>query len=438
MRRALDLLRGGRLGAAMAQPLLYVVLDGLGDDPVPDLGDRTPLEAAETPHLDRLAGEGALGLCTTVGEGVAPESDVAVMSLLGFDPAIDHPGRGPVEALGAGMEFHDGDVAWRCNFATVDDYPNLVDRRAGRDLTLEEAEELAREVNEQIELPAATFELQATVGHRAALVIRTRHSPLRPVTNTDPAYRREGSIGHALAKFDMRIEEARVVEGEEDDEGAVRAAELTNLLSRRIHEVLDASPVNTRRREEGRLPANALLFRDAGSRVPAHLEPIGKRFARSFGCFVEMPVEAGISRMVGMSEVEVPGAGDDPAEQYGQWAQQARESIRRFDALYVHIKGPDIPAHDGDAEAKRDVIAAIDAAFFGELGGVVDDVTLLVTADHATSSVRAAHTDDPVPYLVRGPVEADDTREFSEPAAREGSLPHLQGPELLPWVLDLT
>lgn len=124
--------------------VFFVVLDGLGDEPIPDLGNRTPLEAAATPHLDALAAEGSLGSCTTVGEGIAPESDIAVMALLGYDPARDHPGRGVVEALGAGIDFQDGDLAWRCNFATVEDWPNLADRRAGRELSSEEGEALAR------------------------------------------------------------------------------------------------------------------------------------------------------------------------------------------------------------------------------------------------------------------------------------------------------
>jgi 2,3-bisphosphoglycerate-independent phosphoglycerate mutase len=417
------------------RPVLFVVLDGLGDDPVPDLDDRTPLEAAETPHLDRLARAGAQGLCTVVGEGIAPESDVAVMALLGYDPHGDHPGRGPVEAMGTGMELRDGDLAWRCNFATVEDWPHLADRRAGRDLTEDEAAELADIVNREVELPDATFDLRATVGHRAALVIRDDHGPLVPVSNTDPAYERRGPVGVALEDFEMVLNEARPVE-DTQQQRAERAAELTNLWSRRVFEVLESSEVNARRREHGRLPANVVLVRDGGTK-PTELEPIGSRFDRSFACFVEMPVEAGISQLVGMREIDVPSGGDDH-ERYTAWAEQAIRSCQDNDVLYIHIKGPDVPAHDGDWARKRDIIGTIDDAFFGRLAGeLVDDVTLLVTADHATSSLRAAHTDDPVPYLVHGPVETDETASFGEREAARGSLPHRQGPELMPFVVGL-
>src|ERR671935_2594491 len=110
--------------------LIYVCLDGLGDDPVPELGDRTPLEAARTPILDRLASEGRQGLVYTVGRDVAPESDIAVIAILGYDPRHDHPGRGVLEALGSGMDFEDGDLAYRVNFATWEN-GEIVDRRGG-------------------------------------------------------------------------------------------------------------------------------------------------------------------------------------------------------------------------------------------------------------------------------------------------------------------
>src|SRR5438552_13772746 len=134
--------------------LLYVCLDGLGDDPVPSLGGLTPLEAARTPVLDGLARRGSEGLVSTVGEDVAPESDIAVFAILGYDPRLDHPGRGVLEAMGSGMEFRDGDLAYRVNFAT-EEGGEIVDRRVGRDLPSEDAAALATEVNEALARPGA-------------------------------------------------------------------------------------------------------------------------------------------------------------------------------------------------------------------------------------------------------------------------------------------
>src|SRR5438045_8694960 len=141
--------------------LVYVCLDGLGDDPRPGLGGQTPLEAARTPVLDRLAAQGSQGLVTTVGPGIAPESDIAVFAILGYDPRQEHPGRGVLEALGSGMDFADGDLAYRVNFATQEG-GEIVDRRVGRDLSTEDAAELAADVNRGGRRPGATFELRAT------------------------------------------------------------------------------------------------------------------------------------------------------------------------------------------------------------------------------------------------------------------------------------
>src|SRR5205823_10139432 len=133
----------------------YVCLDGLGDDPVPELGGLTPLEAAPTPNLDALAARGRTGVVTTVGEGIAPESDIAVFAILGYDPREEHPGRGVVEAVGSDVEFRDGDLAYRVNFATAD-WPHIVDRRVGRDLSSEEAEALAGDVTRKLRLAHAS------------------------------------------------------------------------------------------------------------------------------------------------------------------------------------------------------------------------------------------------------------------------------------------
>ena len=158
------------------RPILYVILDGLGDRPIPALGDRTPLEAATIPELTALARRGRTGLVQTVGKGIAPESDVAVTAILGYDPFTYHTGRGVFEAVGAGMPFRDGDLALRGNFATGGEGLRILDRRAGRDLTSEEAHALADAVTRDLRLEAAPadLEVRASIGHRCAVVIRRR------------------------------------------------------------------------------------------------------------------------------------------------------------------------------------------------------------------------------------------------------------------------
>ncbi len=414
--------------------LLYVCLDGLGDDPIPELGDRTPLEAAETPFLDSLALRGRLGSVTTVGPGIAPESDIAVFAILGYDPREEHPGRGVVEALGFDIDFRDGDLAYRVNFATSE-WPAIVDRRVGRDLSSGEALALAEEVNRELRLPGATFELKATVEHRGVLVIRDDAGSLSAeVTNTDPAYRKEGALGVALETFRNEVVRCEPLE---DTPEARHAAELTNAFVEGSHRILEASDVNAARRNAGKLVGNLILTRDGGDHVPV-LQPIKERFGPSWGCFVEMPVERGIALLLGMEEVPAPRV-DGTDEAFARWASLAVEALEGYDALYVHIKGPDVPAHDGRAVDKRDVIAAIDRAFFGQLlPDLPRDVLVAVTADHSTSCLRKAHTDDPVPLVVTGPgVSPDSVAQFGEAGARRGSLGARAGVDIVPRLVRL-
>lgn len=371
---------------------------------------------------------------TTVGEGIAPESDIAVFAILGYDPRGEHPGRGVVEALGVGMDFRDGDLAYRVNFATAE-WPTIVDRRVGRDLTSDESAALAEEVNRKLSLPDATFELRATVEHRGVLVIRSTEGPLSAeVSNTDPAYRKEGHLGVALETFESEVARCEPL----DDTPAARlAAELTNAFVEASARILDASEVNAARRRAGKLPGNLILTRDGGDHRPS-LQPIKERFGPEWGCFVEMPVERGIALILGMEPVDAPRLLVE--EDYATWAYLAADALGGFDALYVHIKGPDVPAHDGRAEDKRDVIELIDRVFFGEVLPRIDlgTTVVAVTADHATSCVRKAHTADPVPLLVAGgPVRPDGSDVFGERASGTGSLGSMKGVEILPQLAAL-
>ena len=426
----------------MPKSLMYVILDGLGDDPLDALGGQTPLEAARTPILDSLAARGKNGYVTTVGPGIAPESDIAVFAILGYDPHEHHTGRGPLEAVGAGLDVKDGDLAYRVNFATVEadgDGWAIVDRRVGRDLTSEEAHALAEEVQTNVRIPGATFDFRATIGHRGVLVLRSESGALSAeVENSDPAYGREGALGVAKETFDNRVVTVAPIEGNEDDAAARRAAELTNEWLRAAYNVLDASEVNVKRRSAGKLPGNFVLTRDGGDHLP-DLVPFKERFGLEMGCFVEMPVELGIARLTGMGIVEAP-TGIPASEQYMKWAALALEAIEGYDGLYIHIKGPDVPAHDGDHDAKIASIEEIDALFFTPLLDELDlrSTIVAVTADHSTSCARKAHTDGPVPLLVAGgSAMPDGVQTYGETAARGGSLGHLMGPEIMPNLVSL-
>ncbi len=421
--------------------ILYIVLDGLGDLPNPELGNQTPLAAAYTPLLDTLASRGQTGLVYTVGKGIAPESDVAVISILGYDAKQYYTGRGPLECYAAGLDVEDGDLAYRVNFATLGEDRNIVDRRVGRSLTTEEATELATAINNKVQLSSASFHFKNTIGHRGVLVIHPDAGKLSAeVTNTDPAYEKEGVYGVARSEFENVLLESRPVEGHEDSQEAQEAALLTNEFIQKSHELLNNERVNKERLSEGKLAANVILTRDSGDSLPK-FPPLGHRFDIAFGCFVEMPVERGIALLTGMTIIDLPEPTGNPAHDYPLRANQALESIKDFEGLYIHIKGPDEPAHDGKCEEKKASIESIDQYFFGNLLPYtdLDNTVIAVTADHSTPCALKAHSDDPVPLLVvGGPVQADGSTSFTEQQCEKGSLGEMQGDELLPMLVELS
>jgi 2,3-bisphosphoglycerate-independent phosphoglycerate mutase len=420
--------------------LIYVVIDGMGDLPIKELGNRTPLQAAKTPHMDSLARNGKTGLMYTVGKGIAPESDVAVVSILGYDPFRYNLGRGIFEALGSGLSIEDGDLALRCNFATLGRGKEIVDRRAGRNLTTEEAKKLSEAINEKVKLEShpADFEFRNSIGHRGVLIIRSEAKKLSSrITNTDPAYSRTKKLSVAEPQVEMRIRECKPMD---ETEEAKISAELVNEFVEKSHDVLDGHEVNRRRAAERKLKANLILTRDAGDSLPRFFN-INERYGFNFVCLVDMPVERGISKLAGMHIVDLPPPSHDLAEDCRLRVKKLLDVLPLYDCFYIHIKGPDEPGHDGKFKLKTRLIAQIDKHFLGNLLKKIrlKDCIICVTADHSTPCRMKSHSDDPVPLLVSGDkIEGDAVGGFSEEECRKGSLGVLKrGTELLPRLIQL-
>jgi len=421
--------------------ILYIVLDGLGDLPLKELGNKTPLEAAFTPNMDRLAQKGRTGVVYPVAKGIAPESDIAVISLLGYDAHKYYTGRGPLESFAEGLTVNDADVAFRVNFATVaEDGKTIKDRRVGRNLTTDEATALSKEINSKVTLSNATFDFKNTIGHRGVLVIRGMHSKLSGwITNTDPAYDREGVFGVAKEKFDNLVSVSVPMPGYENSKEAKEAASLLNEFTQKSHKILNESLVNKKRVSEGKLAGNIILSRDAGDHLPK-FPSIDNIFNLNFGSFVQMPVEKGIALLTGMEIIKVPDSTGHLDVDYPVWAKVALESLKKYDGIYVHIKGPDEPAHDGDFLKKKDIIEAIDKYFFSNLLAKLDinNTVVAVTADHSTVCAIKAHSADPVPLLVSGGnVGPDGSLGFSEKAAKLGSIGEIFGRDIMPLLIRL-
>jgi 2,3-bisphosphoglycerate-independent phosphoglycerate mutase len=420
--------------------LIYIIIDGLGDLPMEELNGKTTLEAAETPHMDSLARIGKTGLMYTIGKGIAPESDVAVVSILGYNPFQYNVSRGALEAVGAGLNMKTGDIALRCNFATLaPDRKSIINRRAGRDLTAREGNELAKAINEQVKLETcpANLWLKSTMSHRAALVMRSEETELSSnIDNTDPAYKRIDGVGAADLEAKMVLKKSTPMD---DTEEAKIAAKLVNEFTQKSITVLDQHEINKKRVKEGKLKANVILSRDAGHLVPK-FPFLSQLYGLSFVCLADMNVERGISKLVGMSLVDLPLPSKDLEKDCKLRVKKLLEVLPHYDCFYIHIKGPDEPGHDGDFNLKSKLIATVDKYFVGNILQQIDlkDHLICITADHATPCGLRAHSDDPVPLLIAGnKLQGDRVKGFSERECNDGELGILKrGTDLMPKLVS--
>lgn len=416
--------------------MIYVLLDGVGDLPHPDLEGKTPLEAANTPILDKIAKNGAIGEVISVGKGIAPESDIAVFNMLGYKfHHSDYAGRGVIEAIGVGIDFKNGDLALRGNFSTLNDEGAIIDRRAGRQIEKEDAEGIAKEIETKIKFshPNSSVVVSPTIGHRVTVRIRTDGVNLSSeITNTDPAYARVAGMGVAKAVGDfMKIEKCLPLE---ETENSKLTAKLVNEFTEQSLQIMKNSEINKKRSQANKKKLSCILLRDAGNKYPDVI-PINEKYSMNFSCIVDMPVELGISDVLKMKAFEAGGLTD-----YEEKARVAAKAMETQNAIYVHLKGPDEFGHDGDAIGKTKNIEEIDQRFFKTLVENTDSskVAIVISADHSTPCINKGHSDDPVPVLVSGDfIKNDGTTRMTEKQAKKGSIGLLEGAEVVTTALNL-
>ncbi|MBR9701383.1 2,3-bisphosphoglycerate-independent phosphoglycerate mutase [Candidatus Pacearchaeota archaeon] len=403
---------------------ILVIIDGMGDRPHKLLDGKTPLEAAEMPNLDFLATRGEMGYMYPVKPGFVPESDEAIISI--FGNKLISSTRGQLEARGTDLKLTRGDLAFRTNFATVDSLEkgNIIDRRAGRTLTKDEAGILGKALN-KIKLPVK-FDFEPTIQHRGVLVFRGGFS--EDLLGNDLTYSQGKLKAATKIKFCKPLD---------DDENTQYTVNIVNEFLEKAYRVLDKHPVNEERKRRGLMPANYILIRGAGIEPPK-LKRYNKWVSPSY-----MPLEIGFSRVSGMTVFSFDYPKLKKLDAYENLWKGLKKSCRfnakilkknrkKFDYAYVHIKETDLPGHDNKPIEKKLMLEYIDKTFFKFLRKFAPSkkIKVVVTADHSTPCNLKFHSADPVPVLFYND-SIPKEKEFNEKEARKGTLGGMNGNELL-------
>lgn len=395
-------------------------MDGMGDRPLKELDNKTPLQAASTPNMDKMAEIGITGIMDSIAPGIIPGSDTAHLSILGYDPYVVYTGRGPFEASGVNVPVEEGDVGFRCNFSTRDSKGIVTDRRAGR--IRDGTDELAKVLNSMVleEFPNLKIIFKESTGYRSVLVLRDEGLSDK-VSDADPKV--EGK----------EVKEIVALDGSKE---AIKTAKILNQFIEKSYDLLKDHPVNIKRINNNEAPANIIIPRGAG-KVP-HVEKINKKYNINSACIAETGLIIGICRLAGMDIVEMDGVtgGIDTNLEIikDTIIDQVKNSDHDF--FLINIDGADEAGHDGDAKGKRDFIEKVDKVVMSEISKL-DDIYLFLTADHSTPVSVMNHSGDPVPVLIKGPdIRIDDVKKFNEIDVAKGGLCRIRGSDVMNIMMD--
>jgi 2,3-bisphosphoglycerate-independent phosphoglycerate mutase len=391
-----------------------VIPDGCADEPQPSLGGRTPLMAARVPNMDVIARQGVVGRSDNVPASMPSGSDVATMSLFGYDPLVCHTGRAPLEAAAQGIELGADDWAIRCNFVTIENglmksftagqIPNDLARRLIDDL--------------QRELGTRDIEFQAGVSYRNLLVYRRGGSVFSKATRTTPP--------HDLT--DQPVE-PRLPAGPGGDW-------LRDLMAKSIP-ILANSAENQARPQQGELPATQIWLWGQGQR-PA-LENFQQRFGRNGAMITAVDLLRGIASLLGWKNIAVPGATGYLDTDYAAKGQYAMRALDDADLVVVHVEATDEASHEGRADAKIEALERIDRDIVGPLHDHLrsrGEYRVLVSPDHPTYLRTKTHSHGYVPFALCGTgIKAGAAQSYDESAAAKSSLVFDKGCDLMPYFL---
>jgi len=379
-----------------------IVGDGMADYPIPELGNKTPLQAAHKPNMDKIAAKGRNGLLRTVPDGLSPGSDVAILSVLGFNPKHFYTGRGAFEAAARGIQLKDHDVAFRCNIITEKD-GNLADYSAGH-ITSKESTQLMAGVKKACE-KTGEIEFYSGLDYRHFLIMR--NAPISLQIECTPPH---DAIGAEVLSV---LPKAKSPE----------AQKKANLLKEAIYkskEILESHPVNVARRKNGKKPGN-MIWPWGGGEKPS-MPSFKERYGLKAAVISAVDLVKGIGLYTGMKVINVPGATGREDTNYEGKADYALKALKDNDLVFVHVEAPDEAGHAKNYKLKVKTIEDLDKRLLGRiLKSLKEAYAIAVLPDHPTPIRIGTHTKDPVPFAIYSPfLEADGVLKFDEFSAKNG------------------
>lgn len=393
--------------------IILIIIDGLGDRPISRLGNKTPLGAAKTPNLDWLAKNGACGLILPFKFPwqKLPESGTSHLALFGYNPKKYYLGRGVYEAAGVGVELKKGDIALRANFATVDSKRKVIDRRAGR---ISNTQSLVKALN-GITINGVKFLLEKSISHRAVLIMRGKNLSGK-ITDGDPRKTKENAM-----KIKAKTRKADFT------------AKVLNDFLEKAHLILKNHPINKKRKEKKLLEANYLLTRGAGQFKKTI--SFKDKYNLKACCIAGGKLYKGIAKIIGMDIINVKGANSLSTTNLKGKFSAAKNALKKYNFLFLHIKATDSLAEDGNFKAKKEFIEKIDKNIKAIMG--LKNTLIVVTADHSTCSALKRHCSEPIPLLVYPPKPSfsNGVIKFSEKFCKKGKLGRIKQIKIMSKIL---
>ncbi len=406
----------------MRKKCILILLDGVGDRSFPEFNHQTPLQAAHTPNLDQLAAQGACGLFHAGRQGEALPSENAHFAIFGYEPAM-FPGRGPLEALGAGIDLGMDDVAVLSHFASLEARQGCLVLHNGQ--LPPEKDELNQLLSLVADYEHQGVEVHFEHTHKLYGIVTLKGTVAPYFTDTDPI-----SAGRLLA-------EPKPLAGYEDHEATCRTVAALKSYLVDVHRKLQGHSINQARRDKGLNAIDGLVTQRAG-RLKA-VVPFEQRYGLRGLSLASGLVYHGLSRYLGMDSIPVEDS-DDPGGDLAARLTTARDALTDYDFIHVHTKVPDEAGHTKDPQRKRRAIEALDLGL-SEVLPVLSadpDLLLVLSADHATpSNGPLIHSGETVPLLFHGPgIRRDEVEQYNEVAAAAGVLGAVRGQELILMILN--